>query len=419
MKSNAVSVCDSPAARLLSIDAALARLRECAAPIGDIEHMALIDTLGRISAGLLRSNIDIPPWPNSSMDGYAVRHADVGNANETRLRISQRIPAGVMGAPLAPATAARIFTGAPLPPGADTVVMQEDCDESDNWVTLRGPVALGDSVRAQGEDVHRGDQILSAGQIIRAQDIGLAASVGLAEIPVVRRLRVGLMATGDELAMPGQVLQPGQIYDTNLFLLWAALRQLGCEVVSFGMVRDDLAQTIDTLQRAATQCDVVISSGGVSVGEEDHVRTALCQLGRLDFWRIAVKPGKPLAFGSMGKTSFIGLPGNPVSAWVTFCLFAAPFIRMRQGARDSPPQATTVIARFSRNNRGPREEYVRARLIDSHAMGELREVEIHPNQSSGAFSAVPWSEGLVKIEADRKIEPGAEVSFYPYSTFGL
>ncbi len=419
MKSNAAPNCDSPTAGLLSIAAAIARLQHSAAPVSEVEKVTLVDALGRVCADTLRSAIDIPPWPNSSVDGYAVRHVDLDQTKRMTLRVSQRIPAGIMGSPLEPGTAARIFTGAPLPDGADTVVMQEDCDESLGSVSVNSPVSLGDGVREAGEDIHRGDIVARAGQIIRAQDIGLAASIGIATLPVKRRLRVGLFATGDELAMPGQPLAPGQIYNTNLYLLWAALQKLGCEVISFGMVRDELNSTVHTLQNAATCCDLIISSGGVSVGEEDHVRTALLQLGELDFWRIAVKPGKPLAFGRIGGASFLGLPGNPVSAWVTFCLFAAPFIRLRQGADYAAPRAITAAARFSRTNRGVREEYVRARTLHDHSSGQQTQVEIHPNQSSGAFSSVPWSEGLVKIEADRTIKPGNEVEFYPYSEFGL
>lgn len=415
----AVTVCDSPAGGLLSIESAIDQLRAAAKPVDETETVPLVDANGRVLARTMRSEIDIPPWPNSSVDGYAVRCADLASAATVALPVSQRIPAGTTGGPLAAGSAARIFTGAPLPAGADTVVMQEDCIEKDRHVTFNTPATRGDGVREQGEDIHCGQEVLRQGRVLAPQDIGLAASVGLASLPVLRRLRIALLATGDELVRPGQTLKPGQIYDTNLYLLWSALHRLGCEVVSFGSVRDNLDQTRKALQQAASQSDLIISSGGVSVGEEDHVRTALSELGRLDFWRIAVKPGKPLAFGSIGETPFLGLPGNPVSAWVTFCLFGVPFIRLRQGASFTTPRPHRLAARFARNNRGPRQEYVRARVVESGIDEPAREVEIHPNQSSGAFSSVAWSDGLVKIEPDRQVNPGDPVDFYPYSAFGV
>lgn len=401
--------------QLASIATAIARIRECIVAICATETVALDNALGRISAEDLASPIDLPPWDNSSVDGYALRSADALNAVEHGIIVSQRIPAGRMGTPLARNSAARIFTGAPLPQGADAVVMQEQCTVEGESIFLKAPVIAGQCVRQRGEDVRAGDILIKSRQVLRPQDIGIAASVGVANLHVSRQCRVGILATGDELVMPGQPLPPGKIYNTNLPMLSALARQLGCTVKSFGLVADDLNQTERALRQAADETDIVLSSGGVSVGEEDHVRTALQRLGNLNFWRIAVKPGKPLAFGHIGETPFLGLPGNPVSAWVTFCLFAVPAIRSRQGADVTPPQSVSARASFRHNNQGPREEYARARLTTQN--GSTLNVEIYPNQSSGAFSSVSWSEGLVKIEAGRHVMPGDEVTFFHHQSF--
>lgn len=400
---------------LASIAMAISRIRECIVAISATETIALENALGRVSAEELVSPIDLPPWDNSSVDGYALRSADPSNALKKSITVSQRIPAGSMGTPLALNSAARIFTGAPLPQGADAVVMQEHCSVEGQSVVLNAPAVAGQCVRRRGEDVKVGDMLIKSRQVLRPQDIGIAASVGVANLRVARQCRVGIVATGDELVMPGQPLPPGKIYNTNLPMLRALVQQLGCSVKSYGLVADNLNQTERALQQASNETDIVLSSGGVSVGEEDHIRAALQGLGKLDFWRIAVKPGKPLAFGQIGDTPFLGLPGNPVSAWVTFCLFAVPAIRLRQGADVTPPQGISARANFRHNNQGPREEYARARLTSQN--GSAWNVEIYPNQSSGAFSSIAWSEGLVKIEAGRHVMPGDEVTFYHHSSF--
>ncbi len=398
---------------LMSVDDALVLLLTKAQPVDEIEYADISNTLGRILAQPQTSTLNVPTADNSAMDGYAFTYSDISAQGEARLRVSQRIPAGQPGHPLLPGTAARIFTGAPLPAGADTVVMQEHCQVEEDRVIIQHPIKSGQNVRHAGEDIAAGTIILTAGTKLRPQDMGLAASVGLAQLPVYRTLRVAIFCTGDELVVPGNPLTPGKIYNANRYTLTGLLHTLGCEIIDLGIVPDNLAATRTVLAAAARQADVVITSGGVSVGEEDHVKAAVDGLGHIDLWRIAMKPGKPLAFGAIGSTPFFGLPGNPVSVFATFCLFARPFILRRQGMINVLPQTVHVEADFDWPKAGHRREYLRARLATADD-GKTRAV-IFPNQSSAALFSVSWAQGMVIIPEGHTVQRGQMVRFIPFT----
>jgi molybdopterin molybdotransferase len=354
------------------------------------------------------SAIAVPPLDNSGMDGYAVRCADLGAIPGT-LPVSQRIQAGQVGLPLQPGTAARIFTGAPVPPGADAVVPQEDTEAQGERVTFRVRPAPGQWIRAAGLDIAPGAGVLARGTRLRPPHLGLAASIGLTRLQVYRRLRVGVMFTGDELVMPGEPLQPGRIYNSNRFLLTALLRGLGCEVIDQGIVPDQLEATRKALTRAAARSDLVISCGGVSVGEADFVRAAVKAEGAIELWQIALKPGKPLAFGHVGGVPFIGLPGNPVSGLVTFALLARPFILKRQGATDCVPRALPMRAGFEVSQPGARREFLRVRV------GADGLLEAFAVQNSAVLTSAAWADGLADIEAGRRVARGDPVPYLPFS----
>ena len=318
---------------LLPYEAAVEQLVAAAVPLSGRESVGLRDGLGHVLAEPVVSTIDVPGWDYSAMDGYALCAADCP-AEGVSLPVSQRIPAGASPQPLVAGTAARIFTGAPIPAGADAVVMQEVCEATDGAVMIHAPVAAGSNIRRRGEDIQRGDVVVAAGTRLLPQHLGLAASVGVAELAVCRRPRVALFASGDELVMPGSPLAPGKIYNSNLFTATALLQALGCEVIDLGIVEDTLEATKEALRRGAREADLIFASGGVSVGEEDHVKPAVEALGSLDMWKIAIRPGKPVAFGHVDGTPFIGSPGNPVSLFVTFLLFVRPFLLRMQGRED-------------------------------------------------------------------------------------
>lgn len=407
------SCCSEPAGSgTLTKDEALARLLAAVSAIEGQETIATADGLGRVLAQPLTSSINVPAWDNSAMDGYAIRHADLA-ACAGRLAVAQRIPAGATGETLAHGTAARIFTGAPIPPGADTVVIQEVCERTDDWVRVPLDSTPGVNIRRAGEDIQAGIELLGTGTRLAPQHLGLAASIGVARLAVYRRLRVAILASGNELVMPGEALGPGQIYNSNRFLLSAMLQELGCEVIDLGIIPDDLSATQAALRRGADEADLVLASGGVSVGEEDHVKAALEGVGRLELWKLAIRPGKPLAFGRIGTTPFLGAPGNPVSLFVTFALFAIPVILRRQGlAGDIRPVSLPVRAGFAWPRPDRRREFHRARLQRG---GDGRpELAIHPSRSSAVLSSVVWADGLVEIPEGRVIAPGDLVDFIPF-----
>ena len=386
---------------LLPVDEALSRLLEdCREPGADsVETVSLSDALGRVLAVEQRSPSDVPPADNSAMDGYALRVADC--EHKSRLTVSQRIPAGVAPSSLTVGTAARIFTGAPIPDGADAVVLQEDCDVGDGQVTIRELPVCGQHIRRRGQDVQTGQSILAAGDWLQGAHLGLLAAVGIPSVPVFKRIRVALMSTGDELREPGESLAPGQIYNSNRAMLNALLREAGCDVVDLGIVADNGDATLDAL-RVAAKADLIISTGGVSVGEEDHVRAQVERLGQLKLWKVAMKPGKPLAYGVVGNTPFIGLPGNPASSFVSFFLFARPYLYRLQGRNLCLPVRYSLPCDFTARA-GGRQEYLRARVEMSD--GELV-VRAYPNQSSGVMAAVSWANALVEVAPGVELLPG-------------
>jgi len=381
--------------------------------VDGVERVAIADAMGRVLAEPLSSQVDVPPWDNSAMDGYAVNSADLTAAN-IKLPISQRIPAGASGTELQPGTAARIFTGALVPPGADTVVIQEVCQQEGDTVIITELPAAGANVRRAGEDTRLGQEILQPGTKLGPQHLGLAASVGIAKIPVYRRLKVALFSSGDELVMPGGTLGPGQIFNSNQFTITGLLESLNCEVINLGMVEDTFDATCKALAAGAEQADLVLASGGVSVGEEDHVKPAVEKLGSLDLWKIAIRPGKPVAFGHIDDTPFIGAPGNPVSLFVTFCIFARPFILKSQGVTDGLlPTPVRAPADFEWPKPDKRREFARARL-DLDDQGQAR-VSIFASRSSGVLSSVAWASGLAVISEDQVLAKGDMVEFLPFS----
>ena len=402
---------------MLSAAEALDILLAAARPITETETLSTLEANGRVLACDQTSQLDVPPADNTQMDGYAVRAADC-TSGAARLRVAQRIPAGHVGQPLEAGTAARIFTGAMIPAGADAVVMQEQCEAETgadgDHVTIRHVPQSGEWIRRRGEDIRAGSVILPAGTRLRAQELGLAASVGLAELPVLRRPRVAVFFTGDELTMPGEPLKPGAIYNSNRFTLRGLLQNLGCEISDFGIVPDSLAATRDTLRKAAVGHDLIITSGGVSVGEEDHIKPAVEAEGRLNMWQIAIKPGKPLAFGEIdragaGSAYFIGLPGNPVSSFVTFLLFVRPFLRRLQGMPQLAPRALSLRADFAWPKADRRNEFLRVRI---NADGGL---DLFPNQGSGVLTSTVWGDGLVDNPPGNPIAAGDVVRFLPFS----
>ena len=400
---------------LMPVREALDFMLAAARPVADIETLSTLAANGRVLAQAQASGMNVPTHDNTQMDGYAVRAADCASGGAT-LTVSQRIPAGHVGQPLLPGTAARIFTGALIPEGADAVVMQEQCELTDTLgnlvVTVKHAPRSGEWIRRAGEDITNGSVILPAGTRLRSQELGLAASVGLAELPVRRKLRVAVFFTGDELAMPGEPLAPGAIYNSNRFTLRALLENLGCEISDFGIVPDSLDATRSVLRRAAKGNDLIITSGGVSVGEEDHVKPAVEAEGKLNMWQIDIKPGKPLAFGEVQDAFFVGLPGNPVSSFVTFLLLVRPFILRLQGVADPKalaPKAYQLRADFSWPKADRRNEFLRARL---NGQGGL---DLFVNQSSGVLTSTVWGDGLIDNPPGQAIRPGDTVRFIPFS----
>ena len=396
----------------MPVQEALDVLLAAARAVDGVEDVDTLAANGRVLAVDQVSGLHVPSADNTQMDGYAVRAADCASGSAT-LRIAQRIPAGTVGQPLEPGTAARIFTGALIPEGADAVVMQEQCEANGDQVTVRHAPQPGEWIRRAGEDIVAGSVILPAGTRLRGQELGLAASVGLARLPVRRRVRVAVFFTGDELAMPGEPLAPGAIYNSNRFTLRGLLENLCCEISDYGIVPDSLQATRDTLRAAAAQHDLIITSGGVSVGEEDHIKPAVEAEGRLNMWQIAVKPGKPLAFGEVhraeGSAFFLGLPGNPVSSFITFLLFVRPFLLRLQGVTGAvPPKAIPLRADFDWTKPDRRNEFLRARINDAGGL------DLFPNQGSGVLTSTVWGDGLIDNPPGQTIAIGDTVRFLPF-----
>jgi molybdopterin molybdotransferase len=370
-------------------------------PAWGAEYRELLAALDAVLAEDVFAQRDVPPEDNSAMDGYALRAADL-TANRS-LPLSQRIAAGEVGKPLQRGTAARIFTGAFIPPGADTVVAQEDCQESAGVVMVSAEVRCGQHIRPRGQDIKSGQLLLPKGHRLLAADLGLLASLGIKSVAVSKPLRVAIMSTGDELREPGEDLLPGQIYNSNRPMLAALLTRLGVEVVDIGIVADSPEATQQALERARDSADLVISSGGVSVGEEDHVKAQVEALGSLLMWKLAIKPGKPLAYGRLGEVPFFGLPGNPVSGFVTFSLLVRPYILKMLGATQLLPSQWPAVAAFDWPRAGTRQEYLRARVQPKN--GSM-EVDVHPQQSSGALSSVSWANALAVIPVGKTVLKG-------------
>lgn len=402
--------CDSSG--LIPVETALESLLSQATRITATETVDLNKALGRVLAQDIHSQIDVPPFNASAMDGYAINSADIDLG--TPLPISQRIAAGQQPtAALAPASVARIFTGAPLPEAADTVVMQEACSVANDLVTLPDEIKPGQFVRPKGSHVGQGAVIIGQGTKLGAAEIALAASTGIDSFNVYRRLKVALLTTGDELIEPGLPLKSGQIYNANQYMLANMLTALNCEVTSIGPVIDDAAAIKTALEQAAQSCDVIISSGGVSVGEEDHVKAVVESLGRLDLWRIRVKPGKPLAIGNVLNKPFIGLPGNPVSSFVTFCLFARPFILKSQGLAQTAAKSYPVAADFEQSKPDNRREYMRVSLLTNED-GQMM-ARPYRSQDSATLMSTTNTDGLLCVPEGKTFERGEVLAFTPYS----
>ena len=403
---------------MLTAQQALDHLLSHAKPVAETERVPMQATLGRVLAENVNSLVDVPPLDNTSMDGYAVRTADTQNPGSV-LKIAQRIPAGSVGTELQAGTAARIFTGAPVPLGADAVVMQEDCatpEGSADQVQVNIAPSFGQWIRRRGEDLTAGKTALTAGTFLRPQELGVAASAGLTHLNVKRRVKVAAFFTGDELSLPGEPLKPGGIYNSNRDTLLACIKALGCDATDLGIVPDRLDATRAALRQASQDHDLIITSGGVSVGEEDHIKPAVTAEGRLDLWQIAIKPGKPLAFGAVRKSEqandgeawFIGLPGNPVSSFVTFLLFVRPFILKLQGRAAKQTQSYLMRADFDWLKADRRNEFLRVKLNNHGGL------DLFPNQSSGVLTSASWGDGLVDCPPNQPIKAGDLVKYIPF-----
>lgn len=403
-------VCDSSV--LMPVDEAIRHLLDQAPPPPPVQQVDLDQALARVLAADILCPMNLPAWDNSAMDGYALRAADLP-VDGGYLALAGRIAAGDgPGEPLQAGQVVRIFTGAPLPPGADTVVPQESCRVDGERVWLPS-VNSGDHVRKEGEELRRGDRLLEAGTRLRAQELGLLAGAGVPQVDVFRPLQVGLLSSGDELREPGEPLAPGQIYNSNRHSLAALLRGWGVEVHDFGVMPDQLLASRQALRLAAAECDVLITSGGVSVGEEDHLKHAIEALGSIDLWRLAIQPGKPLAFGDVEGKPWIGLPGNPSAALITALIVVRPFLFRAQGMGDVLPVPLQLPAGFDWLKRNRRRQYLRARLV-ADANGHLC-VELHPQQSSAMLTAACWADGLAMVECEAQLHKHDKVLYLPFA----
>ena len=407
------STCDQGLQPLLTMSEALEFLLNASIVNTNTCSVSLDDALQKILADDICANINVPEFDNSAMDGYAIalKPEQISTPGILNFKITDRIQAGSTGSTLAPGCAARIFTGAPIPQGANTVIMQEVCEVSKDGCSIETwqPLSLNENIRPLGNDISSGDVILKKGRQLKAQDIALTASIGVKELRVFKQLKVGLFFTGDELIEPGETLKNGEIFNSNRYALVALLTQLNCNIVNLGNIKDDFNATLNALDTLADDCDLIITTGGVSVGEEDHVKPAVEKLGKLSLWRIKVKPGKPLAFGHIGKSAFIGLPGNPVSAMVTFFLFAQPFIKKMQGMSNYKNQPIQVQTNFDWLKPKPRREFVRVRL--DHTTMPVS-ASLYPKQGSDVLSSIVWADGLLEIPEDTTFSQGKVLNYY-------
>ena len=400
---------------LMSADDALSFLIDSASVTAMKEAVSLDDSLGRILASDIHSTINVPGFDNSAMDGYTIALNDNQVAQENlSFDVVDRIAAGSTGNDLKIGNAARIFTGAPIPNGANTVVMQEECtlSEDKSQITVKRAINLNENIRPTGNDILKDNVILSSGRQIKPQDISLAASVGVGELVVFKKIKVGVFFTGDELVEPGNPLTPGKIYNSNRYALVALLKQVGCDVINLGNIEDKLDATCEALEALESQCDLIMTTGGVSVGEEDHVKPAVEKLGELNLWKIRMKPGKPLAYGKVKQTPFIGLPGNPVSSFVTFCIFSLPFIKKMQGNSNYESKILKVKTNFDCKRAKPRREYARVRIDHST---ETPLANLFPKQGSDVMSSVVWADGIIEIPENTTFETGTILNYYSMS----
>lgn len=396
-----------------TFDEALSYLVSQAKKTRQTETIAIAEAMGRVLAEPVVSDVMVPPHDNSEMDGYAIDRMDL--THEDTFRVSQRIPAGATPEPLEVGTVARIFTGAPIPKGANAVIMQEETEMVGDKVRITAKSTRpGQSIRKTGEDIEAGTAILEKGHRLRSQDLGLIASIGIDEVTVYRPLKIATFTTGDELLEPGETPQPGKIFNANRYVLAGALPKLGFELIDLGHVKDTLEETIDVMKQAAELADVVMTTGGVSVGEEDHIKPAIESLGSLEMWKVKMKPGKPLAFGQIQGTPFIGLPGNPVSAFATFNLFARPYLMRMQGVKNICITPIWLEADFEWSKANFRREFARARITVPE--GEQKTVvQVYPKQGSGVLTSTVWAEGFVVIPEDQTVAKGDRVKFYPFA----
>jgi molybdopterin molybdotransferase len=400
---------------LMSADDALSFLIDSASVTAMTEAVSLDDSLDRILASDIHSTINVPGFDNSAMDGYTIALNDTQVAQENlSFDVVDRIAAGSTGNDLKIGNAARIFTGAPIPNGANTVVMQEECtlSEDKSQITVKRAINLNENIRPTGNDILKDNVILSSGRQIKPQDISLAASVGVGELVVFKKIKVGVFFTGDELVEPGNPLTPGKIYNSNRYALVALLKQVGCDVINLGNIEDKLDATCEALEALESQCDLIMTTGGVSVGEEDHVKPAVEKLGELNLWKIRMKPGKPLAYGKVKQTPFIGLPGNPVSSFVTFCIFSLPFIKKMQGNSNYESKILKVKTNFDCKRAKPRREYARVRIDHST---ETPLANLFPKQGSDVMSSVVWADGIIEIPENTTFETGTILNYYSMS----